>query len=128
MLKAAMTTSSPTPSFYGPRGEASEEIPSAEQVHEQRRQRRDQNRRTLVAKHWLGSNRGGKRDQRRRYRLLIACRKGDAVQELVPDTGKLEDHGHDQDRRRVQLARGFPKELSDARCRRPGSFSPEVLK
>ena len=34
------------------------------------------------------------------HRLLIAGGKGDAVQELVPDSGELEDHSHDQDRRR----------------------------
>src|SRR6478735_5113788 len=39
-LNAAMTT----PSFHGPRGEASQEIASAEQVDQQRRQRRDQHR------------------------------------------------------------------------------------
>src|SRR4051794_38035114 len=100
MLNAAMKTSSPTPSLHGPRSEASQEIPSAEQIHQQRRQRRDQHRSTLIAEHRLGSNRGGQRDQRRRYRLLIACRKGDAKEELVPDPGELEDHGHDQDRRR----------------------------
>src|SRR6478735_3192142 len=96
MLNAAIST----PSLHGPRSEASQEIPSAEQIHQQRRQRCDQNRRTLVSEHRLGSDRGGKRDQRRRYRLLIAGRKGDAVQELVPDSGELEDHGHNQDRRR----------------------------
>src|SRR5947208_226426 len=94
MLNAAMTT----PSFHGPRSEASQEIPSAEQIHQQRRQRRDQNRRTLVAEHRLRGDRSRKRDQRRRYRLLIAGREGDAEQELVPDSGELEDHGHDQDR------------------------------
>src|ERR1700716_440375 len=100
MLNAAMKTSSPTPSLHGPRGEASQEIPSAEQIDEQRRQRRDQHRRTLVAEHRLGGDRSRKRDQRRRYRLLIAGRKGDAKEELVPDPGELKDHGHDQDRRR----------------------------
>src|SRR5882724_9259683 len=100
MLNAAMKTSSPTPSLHGPRSEASQEIPSAEQIYEQRRQRCDQNRRTLVAKHRLGGDRGRKRDQRRRHRLLSAGRKGDAIEELVPDPGELEDHGHDQDRRR----------------------------
>src|SRR6478752_6333002 len=96
MLNAAIST----PSLDGPRSEASEEIPSAEQIHQQRRQRRDQHRRALIAKHRLGGNRGGKRDQRCRYRLLTAGRKGDAVQELVPYPGELEDDGHDQDRRR----------------------------
>src|SRR6266705_694098 len=43
MLNAAMTT----PSLHGPRSEASQEIPSAEQIDQQRRQRRDQHRRTL---------------------------------------------------------------------------------
>src|SRR4051795_8574743 len=97
MLNAAMKTSSPTPSLDGPGSEASQEIPSAEQIHEQRRQRRDQHRRTPVAKHRLGGDRRRKRDQRRGHGLLLAGRKGDAKEELVPDAGELEDHGHDQD-------------------------------
>src|SRR3982751_2584240 len=43
MLTAAMTT----PSLHSPRSEASQEIPSAEQIDQQRRQRRNQHRRTL---------------------------------------------------------------------------------
>src|SRR4051794_39473947 len=45
MLNAAMIT----PSLHGPRSEASQEIPSAEQIDQQRRQRRDQHRSTLIA-------------------------------------------------------------------------------
>src|SRR5260221_193923 len=86
MLNAAMTT----PSLHGPRSEASQEIPSAEQIDQQRRQRCDQNRRTLVAKHRLGSNRRTERDQRGGDRLLPAGREGDAIEELVPDPGELE--------------------------------------
>src|SRR4029078_1551644 len=63
MLNAAMKTSSSTPSLDGPRSEASEEIPSAEQIDQQRRQGRDQDCRALIAKHRLGGNRGGKREQ-----------------------------------------------------------------
>src|SRR3954467_11301138 len=81
MLNAAMTT----PSLHGPRSEASEEIPSAEQINQQRRQRRNQHRRTLISIHRLGSNGGGKRDQRGRDRLLPAGGKGDAEEEFVPD-------------------------------------------
>src|SRR5216684_5670362 len=58
ILNAAMIT----PSLHGPRSEASQEIPSAEQIHEQRRQRRDQHRRTLIAIHRFGSNRRAERD------------------------------------------------------------------
>src|SRR3954454_11820341 len=72
MLNAAMKTSSPTPSLHGPRSEASQEIPSAEQIDQQRRQRRDQHRSTLIAEQRLGSDGGGKRDQRRGHRLLLA--------------------------------------------------------
>src|SRR5216683_146154 len=71
MLNAAMMP----PSFHGPCGEASQEIPSAKQIHQQR-------------------------DQRGGDRLLPTRGKGDAIEELVPDPGKLEDHGHDQDRGR----------------------------
>src|SRR5882762_7548629 len=85
MLNAAIRPPSSTPSLHGPRSEASQEISSAEQIHEQRRQRRDQHRRALVAIHRLGSNRGGKCDQRRSHRLLPAGREGDAIEELVPD-------------------------------------------
>src|SRR3954470_2202838 len=85
MLNAAMKTSSPAPSLHGPRSEASQKIPSAEQIHQERRQRRDQHRRTLIAEQRLGSYGGGKRDQCGGDRLLAAGRKGDAVEELVPD-------------------------------------------
>src|SRR4051812_15137841 len=95
-LNAAIST----PSLHGPRSEASQEIPSAEQIDQQRRQRRDQHRRTLVAIHWLGRDGGAERNQRRGHRLLLAGGKGDAEQEFVPDAGELEDHADDEDRRR----------------------------
>src|SRR6185369_1689593 len=81
MLNAAMKTSSPTPSLHGPRSEASQEIPSAEQIHQQRRQRRDQHRRALVTIHRLGSYRRAERNQCRGDRLLAAGRKSDAIEE-----------------------------------------------
>src|SRR5229473_2471263 len=96
MLNAAMMP----PSFHGPCGEASQEIPSAKQIHQQRRQRGDQHRRALLAIHRLAGDRGAERDQRGGDRLLPTRGKGDAIEELVPDPGKLENHGHDQDRGR----------------------------
>src|SRR3954470_5417489 len=56
MLNAAIST----PSLHGPCSEASQEIPSTEQIDQQRRQGCDQHRCALVAEHRLGSNRGGK--------------------------------------------------------------------
>src|SRR5450631_1608008 len=96
MLNAAMMP----PSFQGPCGEASQEISSAKQIHQQRRQRGDQHRRALLAIHRLAGDRRAQRDQRGGDRLLPTRGKGDAIEELVPDPGKLEDHGHDQDRGR----------------------------
>src|SRR5213078_1848924 len=49
MLNAAIST----PSLHGPCSEASQEIPSAEQIDQQCRQRCDQNRRALIAEHRL---------------------------------------------------------------------------
>src|SRR5438445_6209417 len=95
MLNAAIRTPSSTPSLHGPRSEASQEIPSAEQIHQQCRQGCDQHRRALIAIHRLGSNRGTERDQRRGDGLLAAGGKGDAIEEFVPDAGELEDYGHD---------------------------------
>src|SRR5882762_1052879 len=100
MLNAAMKTSSPTPSLHGPRSEASQEIPSAEQIHQEGRQCRDQHRGALLAVHRFAGDCGAERDQRGGDRLLPARGKGDAIEELVPDPGKLEDHGYDQDRGR----------------------------
>src|SRR6266700_1755700 len=95
ILNAAMIT----PSFHGPRSEASQEIPTAEQIHQQGRQCRDQHR---------GD------------RLLPAGGKGDAIEELVPNPGKLEDHGYDQDRGRERQydPPENPEEASpvDSRC------------
>src|SRR5580693_3792494 len=96
MLNAAMII----PSLNGPRSEASQEIPSAEQIHQQRRQCRDQHRSALLTVHRFTGDCGAERDQRGGDRLLPARGKGDAIEELIPDPGKLEDHGHDQDRRR----------------------------
>src|SRR4051812_1514589 len=92
MLSAAMMT----PSLDSSRGEPTHEIPSAEQVHQQRRKSGDQHRSILHAVQRLGRNRRGQRDQRRGHRLLVTCGEGDAEQELVPDPGELEDHGDDQ--------------------------------
>src|SRR6266702_1686222 len=96
ILNAAMIT----PSFHGPRSEASQEIPTAEQIHQQGRQCRDQHRGALLAVHRFAGNCGAERDQRGGDRLLPARSKGDAIEELVPNPGKLEDHGYDQDRGR----------------------------
>src|SRR3954452_12840866 len=60
MLSAAMIK----PSLDGPRGQATHEILSAEQVDQQRRQRGDQHRRALHAIQRLGGDRRAKRDQR----------------------------------------------------------------
>src|SRR6266699_2322735 len=83
MLNAAIRTPSSTPSLHGPRSEASQEIPSAEQIHQQRRQCRDQHRRTLLAIHRFAGDGGAERDQRGGDRLLPAGSKGDAIEELV---------------------------------------------
>src|SRR5271166_4535182 len=64
------------------RGQARQEIPPAEQIDEQRRQRRDQHRRTLHAVLRVGADGGAERDQGRRDRLLAAGGEGDGVEEL----------------------------------------------
>src|SRR6202022_4711095 len=94
MLNAAMTT----PPLHGPRSEASQEIPSAEQIHQQRRQCRDQHCGALLAVYRFAGDCRAERDQGGGDRLLPARGKGDAIEELIPDPGNLEDHGHNQDR------------------------------
>src|SRR6266700_4657141 len=96
MLNAAMMT----PSLDCSRGEAPEEIAAAKQIDQQGRQRRDQDRRALFTVHRFAGDGGRERNQRGGDRLLAARGEGDAKEELVPDPGELEDHGHDQDRRR----------------------------
>src|SRR6202023_1450246 len=59
MLNAAMMT----PSLHGPCSEASQEIPSAEQIHQQRRQCRDQHCGALLAVHRFAGDCGAERDQ-----------------------------------------------------------------
>ena len=118
MLNAAMTT----PYFTAPGGEAAQEILSAEQIDQQRRQRGDQHRRTLDRRNAVTSVDGGaERDQRGGDRLLPAGGKGDAVEELVPDAGELPDHGHDQDRRR-QRQHDAPEDPEEA-----GAVDPRGL-
>src|SRR6185437_15112831 len=80
--------------------ETADKILAAEEIDQQRRQRRDQHgaahdvelRRLLAG--------GPHRDQRSRDRLRASGREHHAEQILVPDPGELPDHGDDQDRRR----------------------------
>src|SRR5713226_3894206 len=113
MLNAAMMP----PSFHGPCGEASQEIPSAKQIHQQRRQRGDQYRRALLAIHRLAGDRGAERDQRGGDRLLPTRGKGDAIEELVPDPGKPEEAGP-VDSRRFQQVLGNTEIVVTAEQRR----------
>ena len=57
-----------------PCGQAADEILAAEEIDQQRRQRRDQHRRALTSYCGLGGDRGRQRDQRRGDRLLLAGR------------------------------------------------------
>jgi len=63
-----------------PRSEASQEIPSAEQIHQQGRQCRDQHRGALLTVHRFAGDCGAERDQRGGDRLLPARGKGDAIE------------------------------------------------
>src|SRR5882757_6358567 len=58
-LNAAMTP----PSLHCPCGEAPEKISSAEKIHQERREGRDQHRRALLAIHRLAGDRRTERDQ-----------------------------------------------------------------
>src|SRR4051812_4903233 len=86
-------------SFYRARGQATDEIAAAEQIDQQRRQRCNDHRRALDTVLRNVGDRRGQRDQRCRYRLLLAGGESHAIEELVPDVGELPDHGDDQDRR-----------------------------
>src|SRR5215510_13924374 len=84
--------------LYGTRGKTANEVSPAEQVNQQSRQGSDHHGGTLYAVLRYIGDRGGERNQSGGDGLLLSRRESYAVEELVPDMGKLPDHGDDQDR------------------------------
>src|SRR5580658_111955 len=87
-------------SFDRALGEAANEIPSAEEIDQKRRDGADEHGAACdivgVGVHLAGRE----RDQRRGDGLLGSAGEHDAEQEFVPDAGELPDHGDDEDGRR----------------------------
>src|SRR5450755_1892019 len=115
LTRNAATDSADMPSVLldGARGQAAKEILSAEDVDQQSRNRRDQDRRAFDAVFTGLGDIGVERHQRRSHRAIRTFGERDAEEKLVPDVGELPDHRHDQDRRR-QRQDDVPEDLEKA--------------